>query len=495
MISQVISNKRLLVVGLGVTGSSVVQQLALLPSEQQPSLVETLDGKNLHATYSSADEIDFSRYDLVIASPGWTPTSDALLAAADAGVPIWSEVELAWQLRVSRADGSYAPWIAVTGTNGKTTTVGMIESILKADGRNAVAVGNVGRPVIEVALDPSVDAVALELSSFQLHFTHTLALEAAAVLNIAPDHIDWHGSYNEYARAKGKIYQHVKMACVYNVADEQTRNLVAQADVADGARAVGFTLAAPGRSGFGVVEDVLVDRAFHTAPSDPQRHNSAAEVATFADLEHLNPTSSLPPHIVANALAAAALTRAIGVSQVAVRDGLRAYEGGGHRIATVATANISGGQVGFIDDSKATNAHAAAASLLSFPDASVVWIAGGLAKGATFVDLVEQTKHKLRGVVVIGADQSRMREALSLHNDIPVQFISAVSDTSDKLSGAQVMREAVSVAASYAQPGDVVLLAPACASMDQFSTYAERGKSFAAAALDYARDTAGDTNG
>lgn len=495
MSSHVVSGKRVLVLGLGVTGRAVVAQLEALPEDQRPERVSSLDATNPAATFKDQFDIELEQYNLVVASPGWKPSTPILVKAQDLGLHIWSEIELAWQLRVARTDGSFAPWVGVTGTNGKTTTVGMLESILNADGRNAVAVGNVGRPVIEVALDPTVDAIALELSSFQLHFTHTLALDAGAVLNIAPDHIDWHGTYEEYARAKGKIFNNVKVACIYNVADSQTRGLVERADVSEGARAVGFTLGSPGRGEFGLVEDVLVDRAFHMDSTHPRRHESAAEVATLADLDHLKSGDHLAPHIVANALAASALARAVGVSQAAVRDGLRNFSGGGHRIANVASLRVDGGSIDFVDDSKATNAHAAQASLMSFPDKSVVWIAGGLAKGATFETLVNQTAHKLSAVVVIGVDQEPMREALGACTDLTVEYVEPLDTHGEVRPGQEVMAEAVARAGALSRAGNVVLMAPACASMDQFSTYAERGDAFTEAALDYARQNAGETNG
>ncbi len=491
MLVQAVAGKRILVLGLGVTGQAVVTVLGQLDRTQAPSSITSLDARNPDATYSSFEHINLDSVDLIIASPGWPPHSPVLAQAVERGVPVWSEIELAWQLRVERNGGGFAPWIGVTGTNGKTTTIGMVESILQADGRNAVAVGNVGRPVIEVARDPQVEAIALELSSFQLHFTHTLALDAAAVLNIAPDHIDWHGNYQEYALAKGKIYEHVKTACVYNVHDVQTRTLVENADVASGARAIGFTLGSPQRSECGVVEDVLVDRAFHMDFDNPLRHQNAAEIGTLADLEHLGAGGTLPPHIVSNALAAAALTRAVGVSQSAVRDGLRNYQPGGHRIETVASVLAEGGEIHFVDDSKATNAHAATASLATFPDSSVVWIAGGLAKGAEFDALIREAESKLRSVVLIGLDAKPLADSLAKHAPhVPVLRVDPNDESGAPLPGAVIMERAVEYAARAAQTGDTVLMAPACASMDQFTSYAERGDAFASAARLYAGQVA-----
>lgn len=457
------------VAGLGVTGRAVVSALA----GRVAGLV-TVDARAADADVTGRDAADptvlartVAGADLVVASPGWPPSSDLLTAARAAGVPVWSEVELAWRLRRG------APWLAVTGTNGKTTTVQMLASILTAAGLRTAAVGNVGTPVLAAAQDPDLDVLAVELSSFQLHHTSTMAVQAGAVLNIADDHLDWHGGPDAYAAAKGRIYAGAQVACVYNVADPRTERLVREADVAEGALAVGFTLGAPGPGQVGLVEDVLVDRAFHVAPDARDRHRTAAELGTLADLAHLGPDGA-PPHVVADALAAAALARAHGVPAVAVRDGLRAFRPDAHRSALVRTLD----GVAWVDDSKATNAHAAAASLASCPPGAAVWIAGGLAKGARFDDLVAARADRLRAAVVIGVDPEPFTDALARHApEIPV----VVVDPGDT---GTVMRRAVSAARGLAVPGDTVLLAPAGASMDQFASYAARGDAFVAAVED-----------
>lgn len=475
-----------LVAGLGVTGRAVARVLA-----SRTHAVVTLDAGAPDADFRDVSDVDLATVDVVVASPGWRPTSPVFLAAQAAGVPVWSEIELAWHLRVpTTATGEPAPWLALTGTNGKTTTVEMLASILAADGRKAAAVGNVGRPIVEAAIDPDLDVLAIELSSFQLHFTESMSAQVGAVLNVAADHIDWHGSFEEYAAAKGKVYARAQVACVYNVQDPLTEQLVREADVLDGARAVGFTLGAPARSQLGVIEGILVDRAFHAPADDPKRHTVAAELASLDDLAHLaGPGGTVPAHVIANALAAAALARGHGVSAAAVRDGLRAFAPGGHRIETVALAPAltasraltaspalsvpDDAPVAFVDDSKATNAHAAAASLGSFAPGSVVWIAGGLAKGATFDELVERRADRLRAVVLIGVDHVELAQALARHaGDVPVVEV-------DPGDTGTVMQRAVDLAYELARPGDTVLLAPACASMDQFASYAERGEAFA----------------
>lgn len=348
--------------------------------------------------------------DLVVTSPGWKPDSPLFAAAAAAGVDVVGDVEIAWRLRGPDA----AAWLGVTGTNGKTTTVRMLASILAAEGLHTTAVGNIGTPIIDVVLgqgkdgERPYDVLAVELSSYQLHWAPSLRAHSAVVLNLAPDHLDWHGSMQAYAADKGRIYEGNTVACVYNVADKATEDLVREADVEEGCRAIGFTLGTPGPSQLGVVEGILVDRAFVE-----NRQQQAQELAEISDIA---PGSGTPaPHNIANALAAAALARAFGVRPAAVRDGLRAFHPDAHRIQHI--AELDG--VTYIDDSKATNTHAAEASLAAYEH--IVWIAGGLAKGATFDELVQKSAARLRGVVLIGADRALIREALARHApDVPV---------------------------------------------------------------------------
>jgi len=472
-----LAHARVVVAGLGVSGRAALAVLT-----DRGAHVVTVDAHAWDADARDATGFvaagGLEGVDLVVASPGWEPANPLLAAAVALGVPVWSEVELAWQVRVDRAGGrGPAPWLVVTGTNGKTTTVGMLESILRASGENALAVGNVGTPVVLAATDPALDVLAVELSSFQLHFTHSMAAQAAAVLNIAPDHLDWHGSLEAYTADKARIFERAEVACVYNAADPVTEGLVRDADVQEGAVAIGFTLAMPRVGQIGFVEDVLVDRGFAEL-----RHTHAVELATCADLAHLGgPDGEVPPHVRADALAAAALALAHGVPAAAIRDGLRSYAPGAHRLQTVARS----GEVTWVDDSKATNGHAAAAALAAFAPGSVVWIAGGLAKGATFDDLVASRRDRLRAVVLIGADQRPLRDALDRHApEVPVVAVDP-GDTGTVMTRA--VEEARRLATAAAGPV-TVLLAPACASMDQFASYAERGESFAAAARALASD-------
>ncbi|MER6202623.1 UDP-N-acetylmuramoyl-L-alanine--D-glutamate ligase [Streptomyces sp. NPDC001586] len=468
-------DKNITVAGLGVSGISAARALAGLGAVV--TVVDGGDGEGHRARAAELGELGISvrladaetlpdGTELVVTSPGWKPDSPLFAAAAAAGVDVVGDVEIAWLLRGENA----APWLAITGTNGKTTTTQMLASILKAAGLRTAAVGNIGTPIIDVVLgEQQYDVLAVELSSYQLHWAPSLRVHSGAVLNLAPDHLDWHGSMQAYAADKGRIYEGNTVACVYNVADPATEALVVEADVEEGCRAIGFTLGAPGPSMLGVVDGILVDRAFVE-----NRQKNAQELAEVKDV---NPPA---PHNIANALAAAALARAFGVEPRAVRDGLRNFRPDAHRVAHVDEV----GGVAYVDDSKATNTHAAEASLAAFEP--VVWIAGGLAKGATFDELVQKSAKRLRGVVLIGADRALIAEALARHApEVPVVDL----DRTD--TGA--MLAAVREAAALAEPGDTVLLAPACASMDMFANYNKRGDAFADAVRELATESAADT--
>ncbi|MDQ4084607.1 MAG: UDP-N-acetylmuramoyl-L-alanine--D-glutamate ligase [Actinomycetota bacterium] len=457
---------RVVVAGIGVSGFAAADALVHLGAtvtvlddragdeQREKATVLEILGADVRLGPGATDQVPGGT-DLVVTSPGWRPTTPLLVDAQRRGIPVWGEVELAWRLR---APDRGAPWLCVTGTNGKTTTVQMLAAMLRAAGLRATAAGNVGTPLLEAVLHPEpYDVLAVELSSFQLHWSSTLSAQASVVLNIAEDHVDWHGSMEAYAKDKGRVYENTQRACVYNVADPVTERLVREADVVEGCRAVGFTLGVPSVGMLGVVDGMLADRAFVDA--------RATHAAELAGVDDVRPAA---PHNVANALAAAALARAHGVPPAAVRTGLRDFTPDEHRIATVAEV----GGVRYVDDSKATNPHAAAASLSAYDP--VVWVAGGLAKGARFDDLVRAARDRLRAVVLLGADRGVIADALARH--APEVRAIEVDDTETG-----VMDRVVAAAAEMARPGDTVLLAPGCASMDMFANYAVRGDAFAAA--------------
>ena len=397
--------------------------------------------------------------DLVIASPGWHPDAPLFKAAEANGVPVWGDIELAWRLM---HPDRVVPWLGVTGTNGKTTTVLMLDAILRADGHISAAAGNIGRPIIEALRDPAgYDVLAVELSSFELHWMSTVALHSAVVLNVHEDHLEWYESASDpmaaYTADKGRVYRGVTDSCVYNVAEPVTRALVEQADVTEGARAIGFTSGIPAVSMVGVVDGLIVDRAFTDRRAD--------SALPLADVSDVRPST---PHTLSDALAAATLARSFGVKPTSVSAGLKSVEPVPHRIETVALLD----GVTWVDDSKATNPHAADASLRAFE--SVVWLAGGQTKGTHFDQLVAEHASRLRGAVVFGVDRADVVAAL--RREAPMV---PVVELDDPTRG--VIAQAVERARAMARVGYTVLLAPGAASLDIWTGYDQRGDDFAEA--------------
>lgn len=470
---------RVVVLGLGATGFSVADTLTELgadvlvataeATEEYAQLVSVVGARLIVAPLDTVPpDVEDHAPEVVIASPGFAPAHPLIRWTQERGVALWGDIELAWRVRdkVVRADGMPADWVLVTGTNGKTTTTRLAATMLVAQGLRAAPVGNIGVPVLDAVRDPAgFDVLAVELSSHQLWYLSLqsgpdpLSPLAAVCLNIADDHLEWHGSFEEYARVKGVVYQNARVACVYNKADEATRHMVEEADVVDGARAIGFDLGVPGPSDLGLVDDLLVDRAFA-----PNRHRRALELIGMGELRE---QGLAVPHIVANILAAAALARAAGATAEAVHEGIMRFELDPHRIQIVGVV----GGVRWVDDSKATNPHAAASSLVAYPGA--VWMVGGLLKGVDIAGLVAHHGPGVKAAVVIGVDRSDVVAAFARHApDVSVIEVSA-GETED------VMERAVQLAADVATAGDTVLLAPAAASFDQFSSYSDRGRRFA----------------
>lgn len=459
---------RVVVLGLGVTGFSVADTLAelgckvlVVAQKADEELVDILDVIGVtHITGADAVGLPQQAKDfdpeIVITSPGVKPDHELLAWANQSQIPVWVDIELAWRLRDKNA--KVPDWIAITGTNGKTTTVQMVEAMLNQGGFRAAACGNIGTPILDAIREPEgFDVLVVELSSFQLHYVKHIEPFSSAVLNLADDHLDWHGSFQAYADTKAKVYENTKVACVYNINDLATEKMVENADVQEGARAIGFTTGMPGRSQVGFVEDILCDRAFLE-----DRANSALEIATLEDLSNIG---VLTPHLMANAAAATALARSYGVETADVKTALLNFRLDAHRIELVAEHD----GVRWVDDSKATNPHAAAASLNSFE--KVIWVVGGLLKGVDLNDLVAKYVDRLSGAIVIGAERTPVLEALVKNApDVPVIEI---------IEQENVMHQVVAAARELAKAGDVVLLAPAAASMDQFKDYADRGNQFA----------------
>ena len=445
---QQLEGKKCLVLGAGVTGRAV--QKALLNFGAK-SVVFDEKPSNDDAVVNHVPE----KIELAIVSPGWRLDHPVIKQLEINKVQIISEIDFAWEVKNVLAPTQ--KWIALTGTNGKTTTIQMIESIFNQSGIKGRTCGNVGISVIEaVCTSEKMDFLAIELSSFQIEWSNLARFEAIALLNISEDHIDWHGSYEKYVQAKLKLVKLAKIV-IANKSDHELSIRLKNSQV------IWYSLTTPAPGELGLVEEILVDRAFGGSP------DKAHEIATLADI---NPPA---PHNVSNALAAAALMLTIGSDYAGIKKGLLSFIPDHHRMELV----IEKDGVKWIDDSKATNADAAAASLLS--NFNVIWIAGGLAKGANMDSLLAKCIDRIKIAILIGTDRGSIETAINKYSkSIKIEKIDKKTDS------ISFMNEIVKYAKSVAQPGDTVLLAPACASMDQFRSYAERGELFAAAVKRYA---------
>ncbi|WP_156614064.1 UDP-N-acetylmuramoyl-L-alanine--D-glutamate ligase [Mycobacterium sp. 852002-51961_SCH5331710] len=478
-VEPLLPGARVLVTGAGLTGRSVSAVLEptgvrLTICDDDPLALQRLITPAKVVTTAEA-EATIGEYALVVTSPGFAPTTPVLAAAAAADVPIWGDVELAWRLDQAGWFGPPRRWLVVTGTNGKTTTTSMLHAMLVAAGRRAVLCGNIGNPVLDVLAEPS-DLLAVELSSFQLHWAPSLRPDAGVVLNVAEDHLDWHGSMAAYAHAKARVLN--GRVAVAGLDDPVAAGLL---ETAAAPTRVGFRLGEPGPGELGVADGTLLDYAFGDPPEGGWRLVDAASISVAG------------PVGVLDALGAAALARAVEVPPSAIADALAAFRVGRHRAEVIGTVD----GVAYVDDSKATNPHAAQASIAAYP--RVVWVAGGLLKGASVDELLISVANRLVGAVLIGRDRALIAEALARHapdvpvievvtgedfgvqgtNESDVSAVTSVIRLEGQPSGDAIMAAVVGAARDLARSGDTVLLAPAGASFDQFSGYSHRGDAFA----------------
>ena len=432
--------------GAGVTGAPTLDYLKS-KGATVISVDEKVQGDGIKHTLEKEDLVGVG---LAIVSPGWRVDHPLISLVREAGIELISEIDLAWKVKQQICPNQR--WIALTGTNGKTTTVQMLESMLIESGINAKACGNLGYTAIEAVVDSRADILALELSSFQLEWSNLAHFEAGAILNIAEDHIDWHQSFEKYLAAKLKISQLADLV-ILNKDDQH----LAKSGKTLSKPITWISLQVPSKGEIGLVENLIVDRAF-----------------IKDDAEALFEISDVTPsvgHNVSNAMAAATLARSVGAKSDAIANALRNFKLDHHRLEVV---HKSGG-ITFINDSKATNPHAAIAALYSQMES--IWIAGGLAKGAAMDELAQRCKNRIKAAILIGSDAPIIKEAL-----LKQAPNLAIYTTDLNLKGMDVMRSVMSIVKEIAVSGDVVLLAPACASMDQFKNYADRGESFTAAA-------------
>jgi len=441
-----LKSKNILIVGGGTTGKAISNYLTGLGANFSIFDENSTTNPELEVV---KEILDYAIYDLAIVSPGWRQDHSVISNLQSNGVEVISELDFAWTLKSELSPNQ--TWLAVTGTNGKTTTIQMLESILISAGVSGIACGNVGTTVVEaVTSGKNFDVLALELSSFQISWSSLPEYKAVAILNIAPDHIDWHGSFDEYANAKIKLLTQTKVALL-NLNDPE----IILRGASWSGRKIFFGFDTPQAGEIGLVEELLIDRAFVTS-------TESAEV--IAELDDVKPAV---PHNVSNAMAAAGLALAIGIGHPQVKTGIANFKLDKHRLQTV----LSQDGITWVNDSKATNPHAATAALLSH--LSNIWIAGGLAKGAKMDDLVRRTASRIKAAIIIGKDGEEIASTLEKFAPEVKIYRIAKSDNPNDL-----MDQVVSRAKEIAVLGDTVLLAPACASMDQFKSYAHRGDLF-----------------
>lgn len=451
---------RVLVAGAGVSGAGCARLLAdlgvdtVVADDNADALarVVTAGGGRVTGVSVADARTRLGEYSLVVTSPGWRPDSPLLVDAAAAHLDVIGDVELAYRLDRAEVFGPPRTWLVVTGTNGKTTTTAMLAAMMThaaADtGRRAQAVGNIGVAVSDALVDPErVDVLVAELSSFQLHWSSELTPDAGVLLNLAEDHIDWHGSFDAYADDKARVL--TGPVAVAGIDDPHVRALTT-----DIAGLISFTLTEPVRGQFGVVDGRLID---HTGD----------EPVDLAPVESIEPPG---PAGIYDALAAAAIARSQGATPAHIAAALDTFTVAGHRGQVVAT----GGGVRWIDNSKATNPHAADAALAGLD--SVIWLAGGQLKGADVTDLITTHAHRLKAVGLLGQDGPAIAAALhELAPDVPVE----ITDLTDPVAAMDTL---VDLITPHLADGDTVLLAPAAASLDMYTGMGQRGDLFTAAA-------------
>ncbi|WP_423195942.1 MULTISPECIES: UDP-N-acetylmuramoyl-L-alanine--D-glutamate ligase [unclassified Cupriavidus] len=478
-----------LVLGLGESGLAMARwcgrngcRVRVADTREAPANLATLQAEVSGASFVSGTFAEALLDDiaLVAISPGLSPLephTQALLAAAQArGIPVWGEIELfAQALGYLEGVSGYAPRVlAITGTNGKTTTTALTGRLVERAGKTVAVAGNISPSALDKLSACIADATlpevwVLELSSFQLEYTCSLAPHAATVLNVTQDHLDWHGTMAAYAAAKARIFGPADKGCVQvlNRNDRMTMDMARAGQVP-----VTFGTDLPEVPGsYGVLREggmpwIVLAEPDSEAESDskPRRRKGAEAVEEAVPVRHkrLMPADALHIrglHNATNAMAALALCRAIDLPMSALLHGLREYRGEPHRVEWVATID----EVEYFDDSKGTNVGATVAALNGL-DKRVVLIAGGEGKGQDFSPLAAPVAQYARAVVLIGKDAGELRAALQ--------------GTGVALVDAATLEAAVEQAASLAQAGDVVLLSPACASLDMFRNYIHRAEVF-----------------
>lgn len=489
-----------LVLGLGESGLAIARwcarhgcRLRIADTREAPPNLAALQAEGIDAEFvggAFTPALLDGGVEIVGLSPGLSPLEPALAAlvaaANERGIPVWGELEFfAQALRALGTSGYQPKVLAITGTNGKTTTTSLTGLLCQRSGKKVAVAGNISPAMLDRlanAIDETAlpDVWVLELSSFQLETARTFAPDAAAILNITQDHLDWHGSFDAYAQAKGRIFG-ATTTRVLNRDDAAVMKFAPAAGAADAPRTVTFGLNEPVQDGdYGLsrdngiawlVEAVDRDAPDEAAPTTRRRKRDAAHTPDIAQ-KRLMPADALRIrglHNAANALAAFALARVIDLPAAPLLHALREYRGEAHRVEVIATID----DVDYVDDSKGTNVGATVAALDGLAQKAVL-IAGGDGKGQDFAPLVAPVARWCRAVMLIGRDAPAIRDTLA--------------ETGVPLVDHATLEGAVHAAAELAEPGDAVLLSPACASLDMFRNYAHRAEVFRAAVDEIAID-------
>lgn len=481
-----------LVLGLGESGLAIARwcarhgcRLRIADTREAPPNLAALQAEGIDAEFvggAFTPALLDGGVEIVGLSPGLSPLEPALAAlvaaANERGIAVWGELEFfAQALRALGTSGYQPKVLAITGTNGKTTTTSLTGLLCQRSGKKVAVAGNISPAMLDrlaSAIDETAlpDVWVLELSSFQLETARTFAPDAAAILNITQDHLDWHGSFDAYAQAKGRIFG-ATTTRVLNRDDAAVMKFAPAAGAADAPRTVTFGLNEPTQDGdYGLSRDNgiawLVEAVDRDAPDEAttgrRRKRDAAHTPDIAQ-KRLMPADALRIrglHNAANALAAFALARAIDLPAAPLLHALREYRGEAHRVEVIATID----DVDYVDDSKGTNVGATVAALDGLAQKTVL-IAGGDGKGQDFAPLVAPVARWCSAVMLIGRDAPALRDTLA--------------ETGVPLADHATLEGAVRAAAELAEPGDAVLLSPACASLDMFRNYAHRAEVFRAA--------------
>lgn len=433
--TQSLAKKRIAVVGLGLSGLATVRFLlnlgikpVLMDSRSKPAGIESIAADKVDGIYlGELDANRLAKMDMIILSPGLSPTHPAIRFAVAQGAELLGDVELFARFNTK-------PVVAITGSNGKSTVTKLVEAMLVCSGVKALAAGNIGLPVLDAINQSDVDVFVLELSSFQLDTTSSLHSVASTILNVSADHLDRYHTMAAYAASKQRVYQHTQLA-VFNLDDSAT--------LPEGSASLGINLADP---------------AYGIAQHQGKRW-------LMLDAEPLLAVSNMTlfgAHNEFNALVAGTLALAAGANRAGIVKALTTFAALPHRCTLVADKN----NVRWVNDSKATNIGATLAAIAGLRPGitgKLILIAGGDAKGADVTELKPVLDAEVQQLITLGQDGP------------------AIAALKSGTLQVKTLQDAVKAAAKLAQPGDMVLLSPACASLDMFKSYTDRGDQFAAA--------------